>query len=865
MSSEPKSLLSKGDESPTEVTYIPIRVLGKGAFGEATLYRRVEDNSLVVWKEVNLSRLSDKETSDSANEVDILSLLDHPNIITYYNHFVDSSTLLIEMEYANDGNLYQKISRFNERLEEEMVIWYFYQLISAVAFIHDLGIIHRDIKSLNIFLTKGGLCKVGDFGISKVMTSKTQMAESYVGTPYYMSPELIKGEAYNFKSDIWACGCILYELCTRQRVFEATNALRLAAVIVQAEFSPIDGSYSDSLRSMLTHILNKDPAQRPSASQLFEYDCMQQRAAKITEQVWKLNASNRQTRLSSMAVESQPIVLAQSTEVYVWGGGKVTPRKLEEFKDAKSAAQISCSKNHYAVITVEKELYTWTNAYGTMAGQLGHGDTAAYRNPKKVEVFDGIPLKQVACGEEFTVCLADDGSLYSFGGDYYGCLAQESEQVVTPAPITHFEYTISQVSAGDCHVVALTSCGKLFTWGCGEFGRLGNGCEDDATEPLQISLPIKQDIKSVLAGSDCTFLITASGKVLACGNNEHNKLGLNNEVRGIVKRKAKVCYDTPCQYTLVTVKPLRNNSIVQISSGPSHTAAVTNYGQLLTFGCNKYGQLGLGDFKDHPGINLVSGVLAGRKVTRVSCGDNFTVIATNDNQVFACGSCQDGRLGIAVCTQNVALPRPIFGSLHAVSSICSSYWGTILVADKLLGQKTISKTSSNKSLIQRGVEEIANDDDQDCVPGINDTSLMMSSTPAWVKEEFREADNVANMPVFSPLKLNLNEDTNAVPPLALQEEACTMPGEEEFNNNDPIDTQTTVHRLTGKIADMESSCMELTSKLAALQNVNLTLEATNATLRSDVSKKNKTISLLVARLQKVDSEFDSWSSSQQLV
>lgn len=101
--------------------YIPIRILGRGAFGEATLYRRTEDNSLVVWKEVDLNCLSDKERKDVTNEISILSILQHNNIIAYFNHFMDKDTLLIELEYCNGGNLYDKINQQKGKLFTEEV------------------------------------------------------------------------------------------------------------------------------------------------------------------------------------------------------------------------------------------------------------------------------------------------------------------------------------------------------------------------------------------------------------------------------------------------------------------------------------------------------------------------------------------------------------------------------------------------------------------------------------------------------------------------------------------------------------------------------------------------------------------------
>ncbi|XP_035665830.1 serine/threonine-protein kinase Nek9-like, partial [Branchiostoma floridae] len=109
-----------GSDGGQEEMYIPVKVLGRGAFGEAILYRKTEDNSLLVWKEVDLTRLSEKERQESQTEIEILSMLDHPNIVSYYNHFLDGSTLLIEMEYANGGNLYEKIVHQDDLFPEEV-------------------------------------------------------------------------------------------------------------------------------------------------------------------------------------------------------------------------------------------------------------------------------------------------------------------------------------------------------------------------------------------------------------------------------------------------------------------------------------------------------------------------------------------------------------------------------------------------------------------------------------------------------------------------------------------------------------------------------------------------------------------------
>ncbi|XP_074654036.1 serine/threonine-protein kinase Nek9-like [Tubulanus polymorphus] len=694
-------------ESTQESSYIPIRVLGKGAFGEAVLYRKTEDNSLVVWKEINLAPLTEKERRDAQNEIDILSMLNHPNVVMYYNHFLDVETLLIEMEYANGGTMYHKIANEKELLDETAVIWYFYQLVSAVIHIHEYGILHRDIKTLNIFLTKTHLIKLGDFGISKMLDSNSAMAQSYVGTPYYMSPELIRGDQYDQKSDIWACGCVLYELLTLKKTFDATNPLRLAAEIVSGDFDDVDKDfYSPAIISIVHLLLDKDPSKRPNAEEILAYPPFTGSGSEIEKKVSSLNTVVTRRKSAAIASVSDsvtvlPVVKAKSTEVYYWGGGKLTPQKLDIFREGKAALEVSAGLSQLAVVTVEKELYTWAHSHGgaPMVGQLGHGDTSSYRSPKKVTALEGQHVVQASCGDEFTVCITEEGDLYTFGSNYYGCLGcgdESTETVISPLLVDFFSSRPAElVSCGDAHVVVLTKNFEVFTWGCGEYGRLGLGSEDDHFSPQKVKM--RHVIRSVRATPDGTFLLTRRGRVLACGSNEYNKLGFNNAAAGLRKRQVKISYDIPIKLNFSVVKPLSRHHIVSVAAGQNHSAVLDLYGYLITFGCNKYRQLGMSDYKKKNGVCVVGGVLTGHHCVQVSCGDGFTVVATADSQVYSFGCGDDGRLGMEVRdgprSNCIAFPRAIFGALHHVSDISSKHWHTIIIAEKILHQKTIGYTA----------------------------------------------------------------------------------------------------------------------------------------------------------------------------
>lgn len=173
-----------------------------------------------------------KSQKDAKNEVSLLKKLAHPQIVRYFDSFLEHGTLHILMEYCEKGDLGQLLKRNKagkaglgggRGLPEERVWWYFIQIVNGIKHLHSRRILHRDIKTLNIFLDGKDRVKIGDLGVSKVINDSSFFAHTIIGTPYYLSPELCEERPYNEKSDIWAMGCVLYELMTGDHPFQAKN------------------------------------------------------------------------------------------------------------------------------------------------------------------------------------------------------------------------------------------------------------------------------------------------------------------------------------------------------------------------------------------------------------------------------------------------------------------------------------------------------------------------------------------------------------------------------------------------------------------------------------------------------------------
>ena len=208
-------------------------------------------------------------------QVRLLQSLDHVNVIKYLDSFITDDDLVIVVEWAAAGDLKRQLRKAQERGAnfEERTIWkYFSQICEAMRHMHERRIMHRDLKPANIFLTLDGVVKVGDLGLSRELSEHTIQAHSKVGTPLYMSPEVLRGDGYDLKSDIWSIGCLLYELAMLKSPFksEGLNLYSLFQKISQGDFQPLPEMYSESLRSLTYSMISTRSEDRPDMAHICE-------------------------------------------------------------------------------------------------------------------------------------------------------------------------------------------------------------------------------------------------------------------------------------------------------------------------------------------------------------------------------------------------------------------------------------------------------------------------------------------------------------------------------------------------------------------------------------------------------------------
>ncbi|GIL47477.1 hypothetical protein Vafri_4297, partial [Volvox africanus] len=255
------------------------RLLGRGKYSQVYLARDLQTGDLVAIKRVEIFDMMDQASRQACvKEVKILQNVEHPNIVKCFRSFLsnENNELVIVLEWAEGGDLGHVIKQRQESGEAfspEQVWVQFQQVCGALKHMHDRRMMHRDLKPSNIFVTASGDLKLGDLGLSRYFSSRTFQAQTTVGTPYYMSPEVVRGQPYDFSSDIWSLGCLLYELIALRNPFykENQSLYALGKLIQNCQYEALPPSVPDELRQLVSSMLQPLPHSRPTITQLAAY------------------------------------------------------------------------------------------------------------------------------------------------------------------------------------------------------------------------------------------------------------------------------------------------------------------------------------------------------------------------------------------------------------------------------------------------------------------------------------------------------------------------------------------------------------------------------------------------------------------
>ena len=275
--------------------YIIKETLGKGSYGIVYKVQKKNTNEIYVIKQISLNGLSNKEINEVNQEANILKISNSDFVVKYYDSFKEKDKINIVMEYCDGGDLndfLKEKQNIGKLLDEDLIWQIFIKITIGLADIHKSKILHRDLKTLNIFLKKDLGIKIGDLGVAKMLL-KNSFAKTVIGTPYYLSPEICEEIPYNDKSDVWALGCILYELCTFRHPFEANSQGALILKILNSQPDPIDESYSKDLSNLIYLLLDKNCKKRPSCEEILKNNIEKIKKFGLYDYIIKRNSSEK--------------------------------------------------------------------------------------------------------------------------------------------------------------------------------------------------------------------------------------------------------------------------------------------------------------------------------------------------------------------------------------------------------------------------------------------------------------------------------------------------------------------------------------------------------------------------------------------
>jgi len=273
-------------EDPNLV-YSNLHKIGEGGVGVIYSGLNIKTNNVVAIKQIQMKK---GEIDSLVNEMAIMKNSMHPNIVEFKDAYLSHKILWVAMEFMDAGCLTDILEEYdNFKLTESQIAKICQDTLNALSFVHRHHCIHRDIKSDNILINRKGEIKLADFGFSVQLTKKISFRSSVIGTPYWMAPEMIKGEQYDTSVDNWSLGIMMMEMCEGQPPYIEYPPLRALFLISTKGIPPLNEdarSYSSELKEFLSQALKVNPKDRPNATQLLEHQFL--KIACSTSQICEL-------------------------------------------------------------------------------------------------------------------------------------------------------------------------------------------------------------------------------------------------------------------------------------------------------------------------------------------------------------------------------------------------------------------------------------------------------------------------------------------------------------------------------------------------------------------------------------------------